>query len=75
MEIRERLHEAATEFNAAIAAGKVRPLQKVAERVHQVVASAVKEIEAQQPVDEALLDDAMALFMDIRWGQPTKKFV
>ena len=75
MDARERLKEAAAELNACIAAGKIRATQKVVQRLHGSVWDVVKEIQSQQPVDEPLLADAMELFMDIRFGRQTTKFV
>ncbi|RXV64401.1 hypothetical protein D1006_39185 [Burkholderia stabilis] len=75
MQIRERLQAVAKEYNEAIDKGKVRELRKVAERSHDTVLREIKEIESAPVTDQQLLDEAMSLFIDIRWGQRTTKFV
>jgi hypothetical protein len=75
MQLRERLQAVAREYNEAIEKGKAREARKVAERSHDTVWQAIKEIESAPAVDQQLLDDAMALFMDVRWGQRTTKFL
>ncbi|MBP0596265.1 hypothetical protein J8I87_43100 [Paraburkholderia sp. LEh10] len=73
--MREHLQAVAKEYNDAIDKGKVRELRKLAERSHDIVWQAIKEIESTPVTDPQLLDDATGLFMDIRWGQGTTKFV
>ena len=73
--MREHLQAVAKEYNDAIDQGKVRELRKVAERSHDIVWQAIKEIESAPVTDQQLLDDATSLLMDIRWGQRTTKFV
>ncbi|WP_257806837.1 hypothetical protein [Burkholderia glumae] len=74
MELRERLNAVAKEYNEAIDKGKKRAAHEVAKRTHDAVCSAIKEIESSPSVDGALLNEAEALLMDIRWGQKTSRF-
>ncbi|TAM51217.1 MAG: hypothetical protein EPN57_18360 [Paraburkholderia sp.] len=74
-QLRARLHVVARELNDAIDKGKLREIRKVVDRSHEIVWQAIKELESSPTPNQPLFDDAMALFMDIRWGQRTTKFL
>jgi hypothetical protein len=71
VEKRMALQEIARRYNAALATGKVKARRNAASEAHDLVFKAIKELEAIEPQDVELLREANALFLDIRFGQPT----
>ncbi|PHV34741.1 hypothetical protein CSQ94_04975 [Janthinobacterium sp. BJB312] len=68
-ENRVSLENIAKRYNAAITTGKVKQIREVATEAHQSVLQTIKNIEATQPVEDDLLQQANTLFLDIRMGR------
>jgi hypothetical protein len=65
------LEKIARNYNAALQSGKVKERRDAASEAHRLVFQAIKEIEAEAPLDTELLKHANEMFIDVRMGRPT----
>ena len=72
--VRSQLAVVAARFNAAVVAGKVRALRKVAEESHREVMESLTRFAADPGADPDLVREANEFLLDIRFGRKTARF-